>query len=72
MENYIINENPQANGDYEIHSKSKGCSHMPHIQNQIDLGYHASCREAVAEAKKRWPHKRINGCFYCCPLCHTS
>lgn len=72
MENYIMNANPQVNGDYEIHSKSKGCAYMPHIKNQIDLGYYTSCHEAVAAAKKKWPKKRINGCFYCCPLCHTS
>jgi hypothetical protein len=72
MPNYIINKNQQANGDHEVHDLSQNCAHLPNPENQIELGYHITCHSAVAEAKRRWPNDRINGCFYCANPCHTS
>ncbi|WP_434637084.1 hypothetical protein MLC35_11350 [Sulfurimonas sp. NW7] len=72
MQKFVINKNQQANGDHEVHNTSTGCSYMPNVKNQIDLGYHVSCKEAVIEAKKRWTGHRINGCYYCSIACHTS
>lgn len=69
---FVINKNQQQNGDHEVHNKSTGCIFMPDATSQIDLGYYASCREAVAQAKQQWPGNRINGCYYCCNECHTS
>lgn len=72
MQNFIINQNQQSNGDHEVHNKSTGCPHMPLLHNQIDLGMHATCHEAVAAAKRQWQNHRINGCYYCSYSCHTS
>ncbi len=72
MPHYIINKNAQSNGDHEVHNTTSGCSYMPNIENQIGLGYHVNCQGAVADAKSRWPNNRINGCYYCCNMCHTS
>ncbi|ECF2367391.1 hypothetical protein E1890_22535 [Salmonella enterica subsp. enterica serovar Mountpleasant] len=72
MPTYIINKNQQSNGDHEVHNTTTGCSYMPHSDNQIDLGYHASCHGAVSTARQRWPDHKINGCYYCCNPCHTS
>lgn len=72
MQRFIINQNAQANGDHEVHNATTGCSYMPNLANQLDLGFHASCKEAVASAKQKWPNNRINGCYYCCKACHTS
>lgn len=72
MPNYIINKNPQSNGDHEVHDTTAGCTHMPYQENQISLGYHMSCQGAVADAKSRWPNNRINGCYYCCNACNTG
>jgi len=72
MARYVININAQANGDHEVHNITKGCNYLPNYENQIDLGYHNSCHEAVAHAKRKWPDYRINGCYYCCNACHTS
>ena len=72
MQSFIINKNQQANGDHEVHNATTGCIHMPNVENQVNLGYHASCKEAVAKAKQQWPNNRIDGCFYCCPACHKS
>ena len=72
MARYVINKNAQANGDHEVHNITNGCNYLPNHENQIDLGYHNSCHEAVAHAKRKWPDYRINGCYYCCNACHTS
>ncbi len=72
MSKFIINQNVQANGDYEVHNLTTGCSFMPYPQNRVDLGEHLNCFSAVLAAKRRWPNARINGCYYCCNACHTS
>lgn len=72
MPRFIINKNSQSNSDHEVHNATTGCTFMPNIENQIDLGYHPSCHGAVADAKRRWPNNRINGCYYCCNDCHTT
>ncbi len=72
MPTFIINKNPQSNGDHEVHNATTSCPYMPNSENQIDLGYHSSCREAVTYAIRQWPEHRINGCYYCAKECHTS
>lgn len=75
MPNYCINKNAQPNGDHEVHDTTPGrCNHLPDLQNQIDVGFHLRCHEAVAAAKKRWPEHNatINGCYYCSNECHTT
>ena len=72
MPQFILNKNQQSNGDYEVHNKTTGCNYLPSVQNQVDLGYHLSCKEAVAYAKSQYPKAKINGCLYCCPTCHTG
>ena len=72
MYKFVLNKNRQSNGDNEVHNATSGCSHMPLSYNQIDLGVHLSCREAVSKAKVQYQNNRINGCLYCCPSCHTS
>ena len=72
MPRFIINKNQQSNGDHEVHNATTSCTYMPSNENQIDLGYHNTCQEAVAFAKRKWPNNKINGCYYCCRDCHTS
>lgn len=72
MHRFIINKQQQNNGDHEVHNATTGCSFMPHLQNQVDLGFHADCSGAVTNAKAANPTLRINGCYYCCRACHTS
>ena len=72
MARYVLNSNAQSNGDHEVHNKTAGCRYLPHISNQIDLGSHPNCQSAVAEAKRRYPRARINGCYWCARPCHTG
>ena len=68
MPYYYVNKNAQANGDHEVHES--GCGQGANPENRLGLGYHATCRGAVAEAKRTYP--RANGCAYCCPDCNTG
>ncbi|MGE7777779.1 hypothetical protein ACQKLP_23895 [Chitinophaga sp. NPDC101104] len=65
---YYVNNNPQPNGDYEVHVAT--CKFFTLMYNVTYLGEFDTCREAVREAKKRY--QRTNGCYYCCHPCHTS
>jgi len=68
MARYYVNKNAQSNGDHEVHKT--GCSWLPAVENRIYLGEFSSCGPAVREAKKYYT--QVNGCYYCCPACHTS
>ena len=72
MPNYIVNKNAQSNGDNEVHvtPQQPECKNYPIKENQEELGYYASCRGAVDEAKRR--KYKANGCRWCAELCHTS
>lgn len=69
MTKYYINNNMQANGDYEVHAQ--GCRYFPWLNNEY-LGEFYSCAAAVTEAKRKFPYRKINGCYYCSEECHTS
>lgn len=68
MDQYCVNMQAQANGDNEVHKA--GCAYVPLPHNQRYLGYHSSCRSAVAAA--RVFYTRANGCAFCSSVCHTS
>lgn len=68
MPYYYVNTNAQPNGDHEVHEN--GCTQGANPENQMSLGYHASCHGAVAEAKKTY--STANGCAYCCEACNTG
>ena len=72
MPRFIINKNAQSNGDHEVHNATTGCTFMPSLDSQINLGEYPSCHGAVKYAKDYWRNERINGCYYCCNSCHTS
>lgn len=78
MAKYIINKNQQdsdSGKNYEVHNVTVGaCGHLPLFSNQIDLGLHPNCQNALAEAKRRYPAQsaQIDGCYYCCENCHRG
>ncbi len=68
MAKYYVNNNPQSNGDHEVHNS--GCPWLNLINSKKDLGFHLNCKSAVLEAKKTY--KQSNGCVHCSNACHTS
>ena len=69
MARYCVNKNSQSNGDHEVHNLST-CTRLPNPENRHALGEHANCQSAVREAKRTYP--KSNGCYTCCPSCHTT
>jgi hypothetical protein len=66
MDYYYVNDRPQDNGDHEVHTEQ--CQFVP--VNKTYLGFFSTCKEAIAEATKKYPQS--NGCKFCSPSCHTS
>ena len=68
---YVMNCNAQSDsGDHEVHHV--GCSWFDKIERKLLLGSFESCHEALAAAKRRFKGKKIDGCKYCSPECHTG
>lgn len=68
MPQYLVNTQPQANGDHEVHESS--CNYLPAPHHRKQLGFFTNCADAVREAKKTYP--RSNGCYYCSRPCNTG
>ncbi len=68
MERYYVNDNPQPNGDHEVHVE--GCSFLKLANSTTYLGRFSDCKPAVEEAKKIYP--KSDGGAFCCPKCHKS
>lgn len=64
---YYVNDNPQPNGDHEVHVAT--CYYLHMISKRTYLGEFETCQDAVREVKKRY--KTANGCMTCCRPCHT-
>lgn len=67
MNHYYVNKNVQTTGEHEIHTYD--CSYLPDANNRIYLGYFDGCKQAIQAAKKYY--NNVDGCYYCCRLCHT-
>lgn len=67
MDSYYVNRNAQPTGENEVHKS--GCNYMPDAINKMYLGEFYNCQDAVKEAKKTYSN--VDGCYYCCKLCHT-
>ena len=65
MAHYYVNKNAQSTGEHEVHKK--GCSYFPDEPKY--LGYFSSCDEAIEKAKEYYSN--VDGCYFCCPDCHT-
>jgi hypothetical protein len=71
MPYFCVNRNAQpGSGDHEVHDLSSTWGCLPDSANQIDLGYHSSCRSAVVAARAYYAD--VNGCYHCAYACHTS
>lgn len=68
MDAYYVNNEPQLNGDHEVHKE--GCYWLSKIISKRDLGNHSSCHSAIRSAK--YIYATANGCITCSGECHTS
>ena len=71
MPRYCVNTQAQAkSGDHEVHDLASTYGCLPNPEHRRDLGYHPTCREAVAAAKQ--VYRDSNGCYHCARPCHTT
>ncbi len=80
MPYYCLNENENDTGKHQVHRLDQHlqedgsfdyCRWLPDEENQIELGFHFSCKTAVDQAK--YEHfQNSDGCFYCCHECHEG
>ena len=68
MPDYYVNTNPQPTGEHEVHQKH--CSHPALDIHKHQLGSFTNCFDAVLAARKIYGN--VDGCAYCCPICHTK
>ncbi len=64
---YFLNRNAQSTGEHEFHTED--CRFLPDVNNRIYLGIFNNCKDAERAAKKYT--NNVDGCYYCCSLCHT-
>lgn len=72
MDRYYVNTNPQyqQNNEHEVHRTNSNCPTHALPQNQDDLGWHSTCRDAIAAARAKG-YRPVDGCAHCVPDCHT-
>ena len=66
---YIVNINPQDKGEHEVH-RLNICKRLPVPKNRRFLGDFSTCAEALERAKEYY--QDVDGCFFCCPECHSK
>lgn len=66
METYYVNKRQQANGEHEVHKQ--GCLFFPGANHAQLLGTFTNCRDAVAEARRKY-YEKSNGCRTCAREC---
>mgnify|MGYP006924663510 CR=1 FL=1 len=72
MPNYYVNNNQQESQDgrhHEVHEE--GCEWLKKAKNKTFLGWFFSCKSAMIEARKKYPHT-ADGCYFCCKECNLE
>ena len=68
MKQYYVNSRTDEHGFHQVHRED--CLHIPYSLHREVLGIHASCVQAVVEAKRLYP--KSNGCPVCLAECNTK
>lgn len=71
MPYFCVNRVAQSgSGDHEVHDLGSTKNCLPATVNRLNLGYFASCTEAVQAARQLY--NDVNGCYWCANQCHTT
>lgn len=70
MNRYYFYNYADSKGNHEVHKDT--CSYLPLNSNCTYIGYFSSCHDAIKEAKKKYPSKSFDGCYWCCNPCHKG
>lgn len=66
MKEYLVNRQ-RTNEKHEVHTTN--CDYLPDEKNQIPLGRHGSCHDAVSAAESKG-YTPANGCYWCSRICN--
>lgn len=67
---YFFNKNADNHGRHEVHTDN--CKFLPDTSNRTYIGLESNCKDAIARAKKDYPAKSFDGCYYYCRPCHKG
>ena len=72
MPTFVLSKQ-EYDGHHEVHDAGTHCDSdtYPRLENQIALGWHANCGEAIDDAEAKYPTWDIDGCGIC-TNCHTK
>lgn len=70
MKHYYFYNYTDKNGNHEVHAGD--CSKLPNQENRTYIDYCSNCTEAIAKARKQFPFKSFDGCYFCSKECHTG
>lgn len=72
MSTYVLNAR-EYDGHHEVHNADVHCESdtYPLLVNQINLGWHNNCADAIDWAEAKYPSWDIDGCYYC-TNCHSK
>ena len=72
MSTYVLNSQEYDN-HHEVHDTDVHCNSetYPAPANQINLGWHFDCGDAIEDAESEYPNWNIDGCAHCTD-CHTK
>lgn len=68
--NYYFYNYVDSKGNHEVHTGD--CSYLPAVENRTYIGLYNSCSDAISAAKKQYPLKSFDGCYFCCTSCHKG
>lgn len=68
MAYYYVNMTAQPTGEHEVHTST--CPYLHQAHSKLPLGECRDCAEAIRKAKT--VYSNVDGCYYCCPQCHTK
>lgn len=67
---YCFNDNTDHQGNHEVHKYS--CDWLPSVENRTYLGEFTYDFQAMSYARKTYPNKKFDGCFFCMRTEHTG
>lgn len=70
MNFYYFNDSTDEHGKHEVHGDD--CKHLPEPRNRTLIGYCLNCKDAIQRAKREYPFKSFDGCYWCSRACHTG
>ena len=67
---YYFNKHIDDKRRHEVHTQN--CNFLPSEINREYIGYCSNSIYAIQEAKRKYPYKDFDGCYFCCNETHKG